>query len=226
MLPVLAHGMLLVTLILGARPAPHGRNPPVRVDPVTGEKRVWPTAKTVIDLYPGPDSHFASSSVKLSWHAAERAERYRVQVATDGAFQSVTLDRTGSGLDVTASGLRPGHYFWRVASLDHWGTPAEWSTVNDFEIRPANALGEAKLNWRPSTSIGVKYQVEVARDAKFSGVVATGRTENAFFTPQPLPHGRYYWRVTTFDGDGKKLEVSATKTFDVAEGGIVTYQGG
>lgn len=224
-MPALARTFAIAVLLLGGRGFNLGRNPPQHVDPITGEKRVWPTAKTVIDLYPGPDSDFSTSSLKLSWHAAERAERYRVQVARDGAFRDVMLDRTASGLDVTATGLRPGHYFWRVASLDHWGTPSDWSTVNDFEIHPANALGAVKLHWRPSTSVGVKYQVDVARDAKFSGIVATGKTENAFYAPSPLPHGRYYWRVTVFDGDGKKLEVFATKTFDVAEGGIVSYQG-
>jgi hypothetical protein len=39
-----------------------------------------------------------------------------------------------------------------------------------------------------------------------------------------LPKGVYYWRVETFDEDGKRLDLSAPWTFSVREGGIVDYE--
>ena len=74
-------------------------------------------------------AYFAAISgdaVKLEWKAAEGAQVYHVQVATDANFKWLVaedFEHQGTSFDVTK--LEPGkHYFWRVASVrpDNWKT--------------------------------------------------------------------------------------------------------
>jgi len=188
------------------------------IDPISA-------AEVVIDLYPATDS-ILTSAPKLSWHATERAKRYRVQLAGDGDFRSVVLDRTTTDLSVAAGSLRPGRYFWRVQAVDAVGVASAWSTTNDFEMRFPGELGKATLHWRPPPFGALKFVVRIAHDPKLTSIVAEKTTENAFLVTDPLQHGKYYWRVDSLDETGAKVESTPVKAFTVGEGGVVSYEGG
>ncbi len=67
-----------------------------------------------------------ADSVKLEWKAAEGAQEYHVQVATDANFKwLVAEDHSHKETSFEVTKLEPGkHYFWRVASVrpDNWKT--------------------------------------------------------------------------------------------------------
>lgn len=71
-------------------------------------------------------------------------------------------------------------------------------------IRPlTGALGaEARFEWQPATG-AASYRVELARDADF--LVERRETSVEATTvswPEPLPKGKWFWRVTGVDGKG------------------------
>lgn len=65
-------------------------------------------------------------TVKLEWKAAQGAQVYHVQVATDANFKwLVAEDQTHKETSFEVTKLEAGkHYFWRVASVrpDNWKT--------------------------------------------------------------------------------------------------------
>ncbi|HWU44224.1 MAG TPA: fibronectin type III domain-containing protein [Bdellovibrio sp.] len=67
-----------------------------------------------------------ADSVKLEWKAAEGAQEYHVQVATDPNFKwLVAEDFAHKETSFEVNRLEAGkHYFWRVASVrpDNWKT--------------------------------------------------------------------------------------------------------
>src|SRR3954471_20313735 len=137
------------------------------------------SAEVVIDLYPATDSVFAGGSQKLFWHAADRAKNYHVQLSTDGDYRNNLIDRTTSDLSVMTGALRPGRYYWHVQAIDGLGTPAAWSTTNDFEIRGGENGAKATLHWRPPTWTSSQFVVRIARDAKMTSIAEQKSTENA-----------------------------------------------
>lgn len=214
---------LLPSVALARPRSPAASSVPAAVADENG--KIWSAAEVVIDLYPATDSVFATNSLRLSWHESENARRYRVQLAADGDFRQVLVDRTTADREVATGLLRPGRYFWRVAAIDARGAPADWSTVSDFEIR-AGSTAAVTLHWRPPTFDAARFSVRVARDAAMKDLAFEKTTENAFFVTDPLPRGRYFWRVDTLDVDGKKLESTPVKSFTVGDGGIVVHEGG
>lgn len=75
------------------------------------------------------------TSVTLRWGARAGVSRYRLQLAHDAAFSDVIFDRVVSGNEYRLNDLRPGRYYWRVASLKANG--AEFSSAGVIDV-PAN----------------------------------------------------------------------------------------
>lgn len=81
------------------------------------------------------------------------------------------------------------------------------------------ALGnDARLEWQPVTD-AVSYTIEVARDADFlvEGRSQTVLAANTLSWPEPLPRGKWFWRVTGVNGDGFSGPSSKVYAFTVAK---------
>ena len=81
------------------------------------------------------------------------------------------------------------------------------------------ALGaDARLEWQPVTD-AVSYVIEVARDADFlvEGRSQTVQAANTLSWPEPLPRGKWFWRVTGVNGDGFNGPSSKVYAFTVAK---------
>ncbi|PZR18507.1 MAG: hypothetical protein DI536_01105 [Archangium gephyra] len=81
------------------------------------------------------------------------------------------------------------------------------------------ALGnDARLEWQPVTD-AVSYTIEVARDADFlvEGRSQTVLAANTLSWPEPLPRGKWFWRVTSVNGDGFSGPSSKVYAFTVAK---------
>ncbi|WP_456430098.1 fibronectin type III domain-containing protein [Rhodocaloribacter sp.] len=73
------------------------------------------------------------TEVTLSWNAADGADTYDVQVATDDAFTGLVSDETGlTATSLTVSGLANNTtYFWRVRAANTAGA-GPWSETRSF----------------------------------------------------------------------------------------------
>ncbi|MGV3623195.1 MAG: FecR family protein [Archangium sp.] len=81
------------------------------------------------------------------------------------------------------------------------------------------ALGaDARLEWQPVTD-ATSYFIEVARDADFlvEGRSQTVQAANTISWPEPLPRGKWFWRVTGVNGDGFQGPSSKVYAFTVAK---------
>jgi len=157
------------------------------------------------------------------------ATTYVFEVATDSAFGSKvqTKDNVAEGangqtsvkLDTLANG---GDYYWHSRATNG-GVAGQFGAVYKFTLGSAVTLSApvplapltgAQTNPRPalrvtnSTHQGqagpVSYKFEIARDAGFSSIVASGTnsegTVETDFTPAAdLPLGSLYWRATATD---------------------------
>jgi hypothetical protein len=178
---------------------------------------------TAIDLPPppAPPALVATGSTPkpvvgarpaLQWPASAPDAGYRLQIATDAAFASLVLDRVvGNVTSVTHdTALPPGSYLWRVAAANAPDGPGPFSAPQTFRIEvpapkmlPASrSKGRIVARWEADVP-AASYEVQLARDAAFSTVVATERTttREASFTP-PGP-GEYFARVRGLDADGE-----------------------
>jgi hypothetical protein len=54
----------------------------------------------------------------IQWNKQRGITRYRFQIAGDGKFQNVFLDRLVTGERYVVSDLSSGYYYWRVAPAD------------------------------------------------------------------------------------------------------------
>jgi hypothetical protein len=176
-------------LVLKARP-----EPPATLAPRPGER-----------LTPGP--------VDLRWTAHPQAIAYRLQTARDEAFtQGVTDQGEVTQPQARLTLEQPGRVFWRLRTVRQGadGAPdaGPWGDPQTFELRalpgPARVSrgdGELLIAW--GAQEGVRYRVELARDAAFTDVV--GREDRPVPTwriASPGP-GTWYFRLAHVYEDGE-----------------------
>lgn len=187
-------------------------------------------------LRPRPADRIASSSVSIAWTRQPEAARYRIQVAADPSFADTRVDRADVDSTEIDVALAPGRYAWRVASVRGNGDVGPWSDPAEFEVvlpppppppapsaTPIAAVGSSAetgddglvFRWRAIPIEGVRYQVQIARDAEFLETVVddtTSATERRLADPQP---GAYHVRVRAIGPDGRVGEYGAQQSVDV-----------
>ncbi len=193
------------TLVLKARP-----EPPL---PRT------PTAQAVIG---GTRADFA-------WTASSEAARYRLQVGRADAaapFEPPLRDsRDLPAPELALDGLAPGAYLWRLASVRADGDQGPFGDAQPFEMRALPPMPSApgaptvsddslQLSWAAGLP-GQRFDMQLARDAAFTQIVAE-RTTDVARVEMPRPGaGRFYVRVRVRDADGYVGPWSAAQHFDL-----------
>lgn len=180
---------------------------------------------------PGPmrplaGQKLAVGAVPLAWAENTQAARYALEVARDDAFTDVVQRADalqGASTELTLS--QPGIYHWRMASLRADGDQGPWGDARHFELRPlpespqgafsgdGNAL---QLSWagRPDD----RFQVELARDAAFTDVLARDELAQATWQLPTPEHGRYFFRYRAVEPDGFVTPWSQVLTMEVPRG--------
>ncbi|HSP62494.1 MAG TPA: PQQ-binding-like beta-propeller repeat protein [Pyrinomonadaceae bacterium] len=74
------------------------------------------------------------TNIHLRWGARPGIFRYRLQLASDRAFNDIIFDRVVSGNDYEISDLVPGRYFWRVAAQSD--KPLQFSSASVIDVSP------------------------------------------------------------------------------------------
>jgi hypothetical protein len=161
--------------------------------------------------------------VELAWAQNTQATSYRAQIARTPDFKAPDWQGdslSGSNARLTLS--EPGTYFWRLASVKADGDLGPWGDAQRFELKalpepPQGGLkpdGGVELSWsgRPQD----KQQVELARDASFTTLVAQAELNEARWAlPRPDNAGSYFFRYRSVEPDGFTTPWSSTLTFEV-----------
>jgi hypothetical protein len=170
--------------------------------------------------------------VGFAWSRHPQAVRYRLQVAAAADFAAPLIDRDDlTGTEFSAT-LPPGAYHWRLASVREGGDTGPWGDGASFTRLPpppppppappaqppqTTAAGLV-LRWATAAQPGLRYQVQVARDAAFTQLVLDETTEAAErLLPQPEP-GRYHVRVRTVGADGRAGSYGLPQVVEVPGG--------
>jgi len=179
--------------------------------------------------------HAAQPLVRFAWVADESAAGYNVEIAKDAAFSSIVMtlqSRTGG---IATDGLAAGEYWWRVSAR----YPAARGSsvqggVSRFVIKkreappvvalpaPATSVStvqlasrQAAISWQGDPEFS-RYRVEVARTPEFAQVVHREETSMNFSRIKPdIAEGRYFWRVTGIDQQGKAASTSPVGSIEV-----------
>lgn len=150
--------------------------------------------------------------VTLCWDSAARATSYRLQVAIDSNFTTLTYNDTSAGSNRCRTFtflLNSTTYFWRVSASNAAGTSA-YSAFSRFTtlsppaaptlISPANnadgVVSAPVFSWSVPEN-ALSYRLQVARDSLFTSIFSDDSAiVNTSWQTGPLQsHVRYWWRV-------------------------------
>ncbi len=170
--------------------------------------------------------------------------RYQLQIASDGNFTSVVLQKTLaeseyalSDAEALAAMTEDSPYYWRVKAIDGAANESGWSSSRSFFVLAPSAPGlllpedgekaeaEVYFDWEDVTSLSppVVYQVQVASGGNFAELVLEKKdlTESEYTVTKDeklaavKKDAPYYWRVRAIDSAGNKSEWSVPGSFHV-----------
>ncbi len=183
-------------------------------------------------LYPAYEEKLVTSKVTFDWDDVPDATNYKIQLSTKKDF-SVLLVSTSTVDSTYAYATKLTNntvYYWRVKAKvgGVWGSwlPVWKFTSMDPLARPTLVYPGPKLiitddntptlDWDPVTN-GVNYLVQISKVVDFSTTYFKATVSNdTQFETNPLPNGKYFWRVRALDASGGKGPWSEIRMFKIA----------
>ncbi len=184
-----------------------------------------------LPIYPAYQEKLTTSKVTFDWDDVTDAAAYKIQLSTKKDF-SVLLLNLSVPDSTYAYGTKLANntvYYWRVKAKVNglWGSwlPVWQFTSMDPLARPTLVYPGPKLiitddntptlDWDPVTN-GVNYLVQISKVVDFSTTYFKATTGNTEFETNPLPNGKYFWRVRALDASGGKGPWSEIRMFKIA----------
>jgi hypothetical protein len=161
---------------------------------------------------PAAGSRVYQEAVTFTWSAMQDAQHYLLQIAPSADFAPATVnERMLDTVVQTTVDLKPGTYFWRMASVDEKG-PHGWSPVRSLRVQPlpvapkgtakTNAdSGQASFTWQPVEG-AANYDFDLAQKADFTDSELKQRLADNKITSKLKP-GQYFWRVRGVEDGGQ-----------------------
>ena len=160
---------------------------------------------------PRADAKQAVGTVDFAWAPNAQAPRARLQIALDAAFVRLVRDQDNIEMASQRADIaEPGSYHWRLASVRPEGDQGPFGDTQRFVLRPVPepaAVSQSPdgglLVFRWSGRDGDRQQVEFARDAAFTRIVASGEfTGSEWQLAAPAGGGWHYFRYRSIEPDG------------------------
>ncbi len=193
--------------------------------------RAGEAPRAPIALLPPPDVTGLSAlarrlPLRLQVGSLPGASGYRLQVATDDQFQTLTLEKESAGSEFVVPDLADGSYFLRFRAIDAQGLAGRDAVARltvDARPEPPVLLSPAgtatvldarpSFEWSaPAGSAGYHFQLAKAGKIEAAFVDAT-TTGASFVAPAALEPGAYEWRVATRDAAGGEGPFGDTQAF-------------
>ena len=214
----------------------------VRAVDLAGNIGSWSSAWTVwVDIDPAPAPTLVSpadgtptrdNTPTFTWNVVPGLTSYRIQVSKSAAFSSTVVNSTRSSTTYTpATALLDGLYYWRVQARGGDGIWGLWSavwTVTVDTVAPAKPTllspetksilntSQPALDWS-DVADAAHYELQIDNSSTFgSPEVFTSVTPSAYTVSPPLPNGKYFWRVRTYDLAGNRSGWTSARSFTLA----------
>ncbi len=163
----------------------------------------------------GPDDGAATTGpwLSLSWEVPREVGGFRLQIARDVDFSDTVIDESAlkDWQYRPPKDLKPGMYFWRIASVDRNGIQGPFGMSRQFRIQmvpPAPLAQLAKsdgekprLAWAAGAD-AARYRVQVALDPAFSELIVDQQLSQPEFPMSELSPGIYYVRAQSLSHEG------------------------
>ena len=171
---------------------------------------------------PAAGTILTATQVEFTWTANQDARSYRWQLSGSEDFRTPLQDRRGlDGTTLSVAGLVPGVYHWRLASERSASDQGPFGAVQRLELRaqpaplapPTVGLGGIRLAWEGLP--GQTFEVEFARDARFTAVELLRQTAEPALAITLPGTGRYFVRLRARDPDGYLGPYTAPQQFDI-----------
>ena len=155
----------------------------------------------------------------LAWTCSGSGAAYRIQVASDGNFQNLIVDKSNLGAPsytVPAGKLSEGQaYYWRV-NATKGGQTSDWSTYWSFKTPAATGTIHVNATLDGSSWSGVvNYTISGPKESSGSSVPAT-------FSNSPA--GTYTLTYSSGSPAGAPLvSITPSPTQTLSSGGAITF---
>jgi hypothetical protein len=177
---------------------------------------------------PKDKNKFAAAKVEFKWASSTEAGSYRFQLASNADFSQTISDERGVVLSSSGSAfspsapIKPGDYFWRVASVRPDGDVGPFGDVQSFTLKampqapnpPKEEGNRVGFSW--SGEPGQAFDFQLASDAEFKTLVQEKKLSQPEITiEKPSDAGTYYMRYRSIDADGFIGPYSSAQTIEV-----------
>lgn len=173
---------------------------------------------------PGPGAVVSQAPVEFAWMAVQDAASYRWQLARSEDFREPLHDRRGLvATSLQLADLPPGVYHWRLASERSATDQGPFGAVQRLDVRalpaplPPPVIGTGGVSLRWEGLPGQTFEVEFARDASFTAVEMTRRTEAPALDVRLSGTGLYHVRLRARDPDGYLGPYTAPQRFTIPD---------
>ncbi len=185
----------------------HGLEGLESIHPFTLDARPLPP----VLLLPKADANTSTSPLTFQWTALPEAAGYAFQLADNQAFEHpiTSLSRYQKASYTLPRSLKPGSYYWRVATVLSAGKQGPFSTP--YLLRnppPPPDLSRAQFHpknhtfsWQYTDSNGY-YRVQIAQDSTFTDIIDDRQVQKTEYILNDLENGEYSVRVAVISADG------------------------
>jgi hypothetical protein len=173
---------------------------------------------------PKNKNKLAVEKVDFKWASSTEAGSYRFQLASNADFSKTISDERavkGSAFS-PADSIKPGDYFWRVASVRPDGDVGPFGDTQSFTLKalpqapnpPKEEGNRVGFSW--SGEAGQTFDFQLASDAGFKTIVDEKKLAQPEITiEKPSDAGTYYMRYRSIDADGFVGPYSSAQTIEV-----------
>ncbi len=191
-----------------------------------------PLTFQVIGITPTYNGKLTSNIALFDWTEILNATEYKIQMSSKPDFSTLLFNANtpNSFYDGYEPALPRGKtYYWRIKPI-YGDVSGAWSVALPFNTQdplakpilqsPGNKVvitddNTPTLDWDPVTN-GVNYLVQISKLVDFSTTYFKATTSNTEFETNPLPNGKYFWRIRAIDESGNKGPWSEVRMFKIA----------
>jgi len=183
-------------------------------------------ARPIAPLPQAPADHarLRMERIKYQWIIAPDAKEYRLEISQDKAFNRI-IDSiaTDQNQRQPVNGMEPGHYYWRLTSINAEGKAGPPGSASAIEVKAPPAVPEAepaaisedKVSFRWRGDPGARFEVQIAEEASFSKIVHQQETTGPKLEMDKPSPGSYHIRIRGFDDEGEPGDFSDPQQFEI-----------
>ncbi len=191
-----------------------------------------PLTFQVIGITPTYNGKLTSNIALFDWTEILNATEYKIQMSANPDFSTLLFNANtpNSFYDGYEPALPRGKtYYWRIKPI-YGDVSGAWSVALPFNTQdplakpilqsPGNKVvitddNTPTLDWDPVVN-GVNYLLQISKLVDFSTTYFKATTSNTEFETNPLPNGKYFWRIRAIDESGNKGPWSEVRMFKIA----------